>query len=386
MSIRIGFLAPYSSIYQGMSDDMVGGFYAALPDHLLQSRFFEFVPEYIRQGGSKDITAAVRKLVHFNNVDILSGLMSYKSLPDIIPIIEGRKKLGFFMDMGENIPYNHHISDYVFFNSFQFWQSEYALGHWAFKEFGDKGTVLMSLYDAGYHLQSAFRQGAVVAGSQEMDYAVLHGDPAKSQVKENVRQFFRETYTRFPSFLHGIFCGDESVEFLREFAGSELNGKVPLIITSHMASEEMLDKIGDISIDMYAASMYSYHSEDKLNKDFKTSFERYTGRKANTFALLGYEIGKMLLEMVPYLEKRDFNTVARLLKNSTVKSPRGERSFYLDSQYALPVIDIEKIRVRNGKIDKVIVGQGRSMKYNSFIFDEIHRENVSGWQNPYLCV
>lgn len=386
MSIKIGFLAPYSSIYKNLAKDIIDGFYAALPETIGQSHFFELIPEYVKQGGIKETIEASQKLIYFNNVDIVSGLVNYKSVPELIPLIEQRNKLGFFLDMGENIPYNHHISDNVFFNSFQLWQAEYALGEWSYNSFGDKGTVLMSLYDAGYHLQSAFRQGGIMGGSKEMDFSVLHGDPAKPQVTENIHHFFESTYSKFPAYLHAIFCGDEAITFLREFAQSRLNKRVPLVITAHMASEEILNEVSDLSLEMYAASMYNYSAEDSINKFFKENFVSYTGRKPNIFSLLGYEWGQAMLELIPYFEKRDFKTVAYLLKSERINSPRGQRNFYLDSKYALPVIDIEKIKIEQGKITKLSIAQGHAMKYNSYVFDEIHRENVSGWQNPYLCV
>ncbi|WP_316819366.1 ABC transporter substrate-binding protein [Pedobacter nyackensis] len=386
MRLKIGFLIPYSSIYPDLPNDIIHGFYAALPKPQLESNLFEFVPEYVGQGGAKMVTAAVQKLLYFSNADLISGLISYKAMPAVIAELEKRGKLGFFMDMGELIPYNQHISDSVFLNSYQLWQSEYALGYWAHKEFADKGTVLMSLYDAGYHLQSSFRQGAISAGSKEMDFTVLHGDPAQSQVKENIHIFFKKAYEKFPSYIHALFCGSEAVEFYREFAASGLNGKVPLIVSAHMASEEILDQLSGLSLEIYSASLYNYASEDAANKKFKRDFESLTGRKANLFALLGYEMGVAIQELIPYLQKRDYKTVSALLKAERLQTPRGERSFYLDSDYSLPQIDIEKITINDGKISRIVVSQGRALKYNDLVYDEIHRENISGWQNPYLCV
>lgn len=294
--------------------------------------------------------------------------------------------MGFFIDMGEYIPSSTAISDSLFFNSLQYWQSQYALGYWAHKEFGDKGAIIMSLYDSGYHLHSAFRQGAISAGSKAIDYCVLHGDPRKSMVEGKVDLFFERMEKAFPSFIHAICCGSEAVEFLKAFAASGLAGKVPLLITAHMASEEILDQVANLRLQFYSSSVYNYHSEDPWNKKFKSAFEGRNGRKANVYALLGYEIGSVCLELYPYLTKRDFASVSRLLKSEVIRSPRNERSFSLTSPHAIPVIDIEKHELSGNKPYKVVVAQGKALPFNHEIYERIRRENVSGWQNPYLCV
>ncbi|MDP4202760.1 MAG: ABC transporter substrate-binding protein [Bacteroidota bacterium] len=383
--IKIGLLAYNSSVYPYAHHDFVNGFYTAFPSRIARE-YFQFIPEFIKAPTVAHVKESVQKLLGFDQVDILSGLISYKAVPDIVPLVERQKKMAFFYDMGELIPYTQHISDHFFFNSFQYWQSEYALGYWAFKEFGDKGSVVMSLYDAGYHLQSAFRQGAIAAGSQEIDYCVLHDNPTQSQVKNNARLLFEKFKTTLPSFIHAIFCGSEVFEFLEEFNQSGLKGKIPLLVTAHMASEEIVSQVTNMGITMYAASMYNYYSPDKLNLQFKQAFETLTGQKANAIALMGYEMGLAMAHLLPELQKRDWPTIIKLLKKETVRSPRGERNFYLDSDYAIPTIDIEKIEVKKQLVNKMILAQGKALKYNHYIFEEIHRENVTGWQNPYLCV
>lgn len=189
MSIKIGFLSYYSSIYPDMASDMVAGFFAALPEGIVQENFFLFVPEYMRQAGNKYAIEGVQKLISFDRVDIISGLISYRVVPDIVQLVERQNRLGFFMDMGEYIPYNHHISDRLFFNSFQYWQSEYALGFWAHKTFGELGSVVMSLFDSGFHLQNAFRQGAILAGASAIEFSVLTDDPGRLNVTDKTRAY-----------------------------------------------------------------------------------------------------------------------------------------------------------------------------------------------------
>jgi branched-chain amino acid transport system substrate-binding protein len=152
-----------------------------------------------------------------------------------------------------------------------------------------------------------------------------------------------------------------------------------------MSSEDILQEI-DTDMEMYSASMYNYHSPDALNQKFKENYISKTGEKPTIFSLMGYELGLGLLETMPALQKRDFKAVAETLKKIHIKSPRGIRNFYADDNYALPIIDIEKISIHNRVVNKIVVEQGRALRYDSAVYEEIHKEHVSGWQNPYLCV
>lgn len=382
--IKIGVLTPYSSIYPELIPSFVNGFYSVIPEKYQEE--FEFIPEYVVQGGDKIVREAVQKLIRFHNVDIVSGMINYKSVPGIIPTIESNNKIGFFIDMGENIPFVQQLSNNVFFNSFQLWQSQYAIGYWSQQHFGDKGAVVMPVYDAGYHLHSAFRQGTISAGSKLIDYHVLPYTEGQSQVKGKLGGLFEKLEKNKPSFIHAIFCGNESSDFLNEYAGSKLNNVVPLIITAHMASEEMLSQISNLSISAYAASMWDFNRKEPVNQKFIQGFLNQTGQKANIFSLLGYEMGNALWSMFPELKSRNWDKIKTSLKTLRINSPRGERNFFLDSEYATPLIEIEKINLGGNQVHKLVIGQGRSLKYNNQIFTEIHKENVSGWENPYLCV
>lgn len=382
--IKIGVLTPYSSIFPYLTPSFVNGFYSAIPSKYQDN--FQMIPEYINQGGDKIVKNAIQKLINFDNVDILSGVISYKTLPEIVPLIEQRKKLSFFMDMGEYIPYTQNISNLLFFNSFQLWQSEYALGYWAHKMYGDKGSVIMPIYDSGYHMHNAFRQGAIASGSQIIDFVILPYSEGNSQVEGQIENYFEKIRKEKPAYVHALFCGNEAVEFIHEFYKSGLYKDIPLIISAHMASEDILSEVKNLNMKFYSASMWNYESESIENKIFKEKFWNQTGDKANIHALLGYEMGSALFSIYPELQKRDWDTVIEHLKQLTVKSPRGERSFYLDSGYSTPLINIEKIGIGDNSIHKVLIEQGRSLKYDHSIFTEIHQENVTGWQNPYLCV
>ena len=382
--IKIGFLFPYSSIHPNMSRDIIDGFYAAVPKQ--HKRSFQFYPEYIDQGKRELVKTAINKLISFHNVDIISGLISYKSIPDIIPIVHQRNKIGFFFDMGEYLPPVYELPVDLFSNSFLIWQLEYALGSWSQSSYQGKGAMLMSVYDAGYHMHSAFWQGAISAGAQEIDMHVIPYNPDHKSILPVLPSFFEKIEKDRVDYLHVLFCGEEAIDFYRAFKESTLYGKIPLIVSPHMASDEIINRTSNLDIKCYSASGWNYYSTTEQNQLFKRTYETSTNKKASLFAVMGYESGLAFLNVLPELQRNDKEAVLSFFRNGTVTGPRGVRNFRLGERLNQPEIEIEKITFQPLNPLKIIIEQGKAMPYNASVFNDIHSLCVSGWENPYLCV
>jgi branched-chain amino acid transport system substrate-binding protein len=382
--IKIGFLFPYSSIHPDLTKDIIDGFYAAIPQKFKKS--FQFFPEYIDLGKKDLVKVAINKLVSFHNVDIISGFISYKSIPDIIPAIQQRNKIGFFFDMGEYLPPVYTLPVDLFVNSFLIWQMEYALGNWSQSTYKGKGAMLMSVYDAGYHMHSAFWQGAISAGATEIDMHIIPYNPDQSSILPVLPGFFEKIEKSKVDYLHVLFCGNEAVDFFRAFKESSLYGKIPLVVSPHMASDEIINMTGNLDIKCYSASGWNYYSTSEHNQSFKKVYESATGKKASLFAVMGYEAGLAFLNVLPDLLRDDKEAVRSFFKNGTITGPRGVRNFYLGTKLNMPDIEIEKITFQPLKPLKIIIEQGKAMPYNHSVFSDIHNLCISGWENPYLCV
>ena len=169
--IKIGFLAPFSTIYPSLSQDMTDGLMSGLPQNL--HSFFEFIPVFIRQGEPNAIEPVLQKLLAFDRVDMVTGYVGYRSITRFQEFFERYNTIGFFADMGEYLPFKELQSEFLFFNSFQLWQAEYAMGYWAQKTFEGKGAIFMPVYEAGYHMHSAFRHGIIAANNVPVDLAMV---------------------------------------------------------------------------------------------------------------------------------------------------------------------------------------------------------------------
>jgi branched-chain amino acid transport system substrate-binding protein len=383
--IKIGVLTPYSGVYPYYGHHLVAGMLQGLYPGAQKRNEFQFIPAYTQMGDPKSALEAVNRLVFFEQVDIVSGLISYKSVPDIIPVIERHNRIGFFFDMGEYIPWFDYLSPRIFYSSQQIWQTQYALGHWAGKEYGDGGMMVMSIYEAGYHINSSFHHGVKDACGGAVNVHVIPHDKL-SPKKMDLDDFFEKIKKDPPPYVHAIFAGALGNEFLEAWRASGLHKTIPLIVVENMAYDDYLNDVAVLDLELYSASTWSRTEENPRNAEFVKKFERSGGQTANIFGLLGYEVGLALREVKPLLQKRDMAKVAELLQKESVTGARGERNFYPAWGFSLPVIDILSVKTSAGNIYKTVISQGKGLRFDAEEFKEIHEGSVSGWLNPYMCI
>ncbi|UPK68282.1 ABC transporter substrate-binding protein [Chitinophaga filiformis] len=384
-ALTIGFLTPYSGVYPAYSAHLVTGWLLGMGLDPVRQRTVQFTSEYTHMGGAGASVDAARKLLFFNNVDILSGLISYKIAPDIIPLVENTKRPAFFFDMGEYIPHFPYLSPDVFYASHQLWQSEYALGKWAHSHFGDGGHMIMPVYEAGYHLHSAFKEGVTAAGSTQISMTVLphnESDPKRMELDGLFTTLAKDP----PPYVHAIFAGSMGTRFLEKWIQSGFHKKIPLLINETMAYDDVLEDIKHIDLEIYTSMMWMREDQSKANQQFVKKFESIAQQPANIYALMGYEAGLMWRELLPYAKKKDWDTVKQQLRAGVIDGPRGQKNFYPASGFALPTANILKISTTGNKINKLILDQGAGMRYDAKEFEVIHNESMTGWQNPFLCI
>jgi len=384
-AIKIGMLTPYSGVYPYYGHHLTAGMLLGLYTAGAKRNEIQFIPAYTKMGDPASTLDAVNRLIFFDQVDIVSGLVSYKSVLDIIPIIERHNKIGFFFDLGEYIPWFNYLSPRVFYSSQQIWQTQYALGYWAAKEYGDGGQIIMPIYEAGYHINSCFHHGAIDAGGGQLKVHVIPHDK-RAPKKMGLDTVFEQLKKDPPPYVHAIFAGTLGNEFLLEWKNSGLHNRIPLIVVENMAYDDILSDVGHLGLNLITAGTWSRTDENPRNKEFVKRFETAGGQQANIFALLGYEAGLALKEVKSLLQKRDNDKAASLLQKDAITGPRGERNFYPASGYALPVTDIISIKTSTNNIYKTTLSQGKGLKFDAEQFKAIHEGSVSGWLNPYLCI
>ncbi|WP_090886621.1 ABC transporter substrate-binding protein [Pedobacter rhizosphaerae] len=380
--LKIGFLMPYSGVYPYYAQHITAGFLCAATKMSHTATDFAFVPTYIGQGGSKAILEAAQKLIFFEGVDVLMGMINPKMYPELRPILENHNKLGLFFDFGESVPpvggYGSHISNL----SIGLWQSEYVLGQWATKEFGHRGHMISPIYESGFNLSSSFLSGVGSAGSNQLKSTVLKESHASKDLLD-LNDFFNAIDADAPDYVHAIFVGQIGNEFLKQWSASKFNNVIPLVTVENMAYPDMLEDIGHLGLNFYSASTWSKEHKTGSNPAFVRGFENFGKQQANLFGMLGYEAGLILGRMKAQLTIGNTATAIAHFNQSGTVGPKGVLYFGNPEQQSFPLIDIVKINTTNKKNNATIIAQGTALGYD---ISTVYSETESGWQNPYLSV
>ncbi|MEM9340324.1 MAG: ABC transporter substrate-binding protein [Bacteroidota bacterium] len=380
--LKIGFLAPYSSIYPYYGLHLTAGFYCGLGQDPMRSNV-QVINEYAGGGKASEFNHGVKKLLQFDHVDILSGMVGYKVIRDALKMLDRREGMGFFHDLGEMFPLFDQPLENIFFNSHQLYQSEYALGHWAHKTFGSKGIILMPIYNSGFHLHRAFEFGAGDAGAKEIVRSVIPYKPDNPHHLD-IDYAFDQIHKYNPAFVHAMFVGPQGNEFLAKWSDHQWTKSIPLLVAENMIYSDMIQDVANLNLELYSAISWNERSETVENRHFVKRFRQVTGQPPNIYALLGYESGLFFKEVLRHMMKRDWDTVKTLLRTEKIRGPRGERKLLTNHPTDDLSIDIVKYNSFHG--DLLTLDLGSAMSPTNANLSQNVTVDSSGWTNPYLCI
>lgn len=380
----VGFLCPYSSIYPNFFPHLATGFYIGLGQVPGRSSDIVLLPEFAGSGGRNSFIEASRKLLQFTRVDMLSGMVSYRSAREISSLLTLNRKLAYFFDLGELFPLEKYRSPQIFGNSYQLYQSEYALGYWAQSEYKNPGLVLIPVYNAGFHLHRAFEFGVKHAGGSAILQSVIPYKP-HSPHHLDIAYAFDIIRKEAPAFVHALFVGPQGNEFLLQWTQHSFTRNIPLLVAENMLYPDMLTDVWNLNLKLYGATLYEADGEQKQNRLFVKNFKSKTGQFPNMYALLGYEAGLLFKEMLHPIKKRQWDVIVDKMKSIVVEGPRGIQSFCRNQTQPATVHIVQTQTCSQGQ-KNIIISEGRSLGHHPDI-EKINDDPLdSGWMNPYLCI
>lgn len=361
---------------------MMAGFFTSLAQYGLTSTDVVFVPVYIGQGQHKMMQEAVQKLLFFEGVDLISGMVNIKSLTEIALLLDTYNKPGLFIDFGELIHPSNGYGKNVGCLSMDYWQSEYTLGKWAMEEFGPDGQIIMPIYESGFNLHQAFLDGAGAAGSKALNCMVLPENYVSNN-SVNLQPFFDAVDRDTPDFVHAIFSGTLGTEFLKQWRASKFYDTIPLLTIENMAYKDMLSDVQHLNLKFYAASNWQDTDHSALNQSFTQQFVGANHQPASVFSMLGFELGQVVVQMRDELMKGDTGSAIAKFRQSGVTGPRGAITIHGWSELTYPLVDINRVVTTSQHINYTILSQGTALGYDA---TQVFEESVSGYLNPYWSV
>lgn len=377
--IKIGCLLPVSGIMPSMSKDFKQGLELAINEGNIDELKIEIVPELTSQGQIQNVSEAINKLVSYDGVDVLTGIVSSLAIKELRDTVNAKKIPFLYSNLGEFVPSKAIDSPFLFLNSLNLWQSQWAIGKWAQEKYGGTASICFSVYDAGYHLHEAFRLGAIAGGAKSTKVNLLPLLPNRVDTSPLI-DLIKEQQ---PSHVHAILCGVDGKDFLKRYQEAGFLGKIPLTVCPFLVEDNLISEIENLVEDIPNSISWSYQLKNTENERFIYAYEKYYMRKPSVFSVLGYESGLLLFRALKTKIEKGV-ALENTLPLLSIESPRGE-------------IKLNISPAKNVYLRKPMQNGGTSPL--NFVTDEIAsvdeqhpdmvelaQNGISGWQNPYLCI
>jgi branched-chain amino acid transport system substrate-binding protein len=363
-NINIGLLLPSSTIFP-IGKDFEKGLKEGLkhnPDINLE---VEITKEFIGQGDVKLTENACNKFFNYDEVDLVTGVVSNLAVNSLSDRFKGQQKPLLINNLGGHVPNISQLNEYVFINSAHLWQQAYTLGYFGVKEFGKKGMFIGSVYDAGYSFSHLFYEGMRAADAQsEWSFSVPPMPSPGELSNMDVIFPFLEQYQ--PDFIFAAFCGAETTLFLNEFINRGWHHKTKVLGLPYLLAP--FAPLND-DITIYTTTAF----EDAPEVD-----------PAKAFYYLGQQAGETIAKAAVAA------TNAKGLKDEIDKlNTMFNVSQQVDSSSgAKPHTTILKNDIRAGENTFTT---RKLIQCDTFGLDaekiKLLTQSVSaGWNNPYLCI
>lgn len=361
--MKIGFLIPYSGVFPSLKEDFLQGFLLAFPrgweEHL------SLLCEFIQMGDLKKVQDALQKLIMFDRVNVVAGIVSNNVIAQCTDIYLPRKVPVLINNLGARIPDQHFSNPFLFYNSLHLWKSQWSMGRWAQQQFGGLPSINMALYESGYSLHECFKLGTAASGAEQVILNVLKYTPGKAI---DTSPLINYLLTQQPGHTHVLLSGKEAHHFLEQYHATGCSAN--LSVSPFMADATLMPDMSLLE-NTYHATTWSADLPTVENKKFVDDYRNEYEENPTVFSMLGYESGLM---------------VAEGMHVKQVKGPRGEINFSTEPLSALPPVYIRKTIKKDGQIIHEQISQEPGVSWSDEALMRGAGMEASGWQNPYLCV
>jgi branched-chain amino acid transport system substrate-binding protein len=384
-ALRIGVLLPQPLLYPDMGRNFLAGMqlYLSQVAGRAAGRAVELV---IREYGVVPSLALekARQLVADAQVDFVAGTIKPDIAAGLHPLLHERQVPFIVSDVSADVPRAGQPSPYVFRNSLGHWQSSWALGRWAARNVGRSAFIAASFYESGYDAIYAFQLGFESVGGTIVKTHITHL-PSGS---DDLAPLMAQIGAARPNLVYAAYSGQQAVDFVRAYAAARKLKQIPLLGSGFLVDESLLPAQDRAALNVRTALPWAGSLGTLENRLFTRAYQAYTGRPADSFAVLGYDTSQMIVRAVNAVggDTADFSALVRALGSTAFASPRGSLSMdpaTLDITGPLYLREVRRVR---GALRNTVVAALDAPPAQDERLAELRDSLKTGWRNAYLCV
>ncbi len=377
--LELGVVLPRSAAYAHLSESILAGLRLYFAQHSGRSialRTRELAP------GSGAIGAAVEQLQASGPLDFLIGMVTPAVAAQLHERLVASGTVFVNATVGANVPREIDRSAHVLHSSLAHWEASWALGRWAAQHLGRRGIVATSLYDSGYDALYAFRRGFEGGGGTILATHITHlagGGSDDSAIAPLLGQN--------ADFVYASYSGQAAVDFVRAYARAGLATRLPLIGSSFLTDEGILDAQGDDALGIRTAATWSPDLDNVANQRFTTGYRAQTGQVPDILAVLGFETARVIDLAAGATGTATVRAagLAAGLAAGQLLGPRGAVALDVATQVVSGPIYLREVGATATGPAHATVATLTSPNTTDAAIAALRRSPKTGWLTPYLC-
>lgn len=345
--IKVGLMLPYSGTFAALGHNITDGFRLRLAE--FGDRFGGAEVEFVRADDESSPPKAkdnAAKLIIKDKVDVLVGTVHSGVAEAMVQVAREEGILTIVPNAGSNRITRELCAPNVFRTSFSNWQANHPCGDVMLKD-GHRDVVLISWnYAAGKEMLGGFKE-SFTAGGGRVVKEFMPDFP-----KDEFQAYLTEIAALKPDAVYAFFSGGGALKFIKDYAAAGLQGKIPLYGPGFL-TDGVLVGAGAAGEGIKTTLHYAHALDNPLNVKFRSAFQEATGRKADVFAVQGYDSASLLAQGLAAVggDIGAKKGLIEAMRSAEIDSPRGR--FRLSRSHN-PIQDVYLRQVRNG--EEVVIG------------------------------
>jgi len=380
--LKIGWLIPYSGIFKELRKDLQQGLDTAFKKEGAGVNIESF-SEFIQSGSIKVTEDSLKKLLHYNQVDLVMGVVGSKTATAIIPLLENHRTPALLLNLGADLPNRQLSSDYFFYNSLHLWKSQWAIGKWMQHIYKGEPSINLSVYESGYALQESFRIGTSASGATTLKVNLVRNISGPPDTMPLIRYIQDQ---RSPH-IHVLLSGKEGEQFLQLYQQHIGPNSTGISVNPFMVEDDFEVSLPP-GLELFNATTWTRSLNTPDNNTFIRAYTADWDEPPNVFSLLAYEAGLVLATaLAGNNQKISKASLTAALSQTHAVGPRGVVSVSTRPlRTTLPVYIRKPLpSSHTGRPENAIITTSSGIEWDDPVL-LAEKALITGWQNPYLCV
>jgi len=377
--LRVGLLLPQSQLYPAIG----ANFRAGMDLFLAQSSGADRpITLLAHDYGTTPSTALehANELISNDQVDMIVGSLSSGIAATLHPLLHKHQMPLLVSNIGANLTRDDRNSPYIIRNSFSYWQSSWALGHWAAGNLGRQAFVVSSFYDSGYDSLYAFQLGFESAGGTISTTKITHL-PSDAGALHPLMAEIQQTQ---PDLVFAAYSGPQAGDFVRAYADAGLSARIPLLGSGFLVDESLLSQQGDMALGIKTVLPWARTLNLPANQAFTGAFQNFSGRPADPFAVLGYDTARLIGTAAG--SAGDTDQLRQALAGTAFDSPRGVVQMDKTLLEIRTPLYLREVRAGAGGLSNAVIDTLPAVPMLDDQLAALRASTKTGWSNAYLYV